>query len=156
MTAQSESLQSITRGVVRELDGDTALVEVSQTGCGRCNEPGGCGGLHPGKILCSSKPRFFRASNSVGAQPGETVSIAVVEGAIGSAATRVYLVPLLCLLLGGGLAELALGALLGQWAAITGALGGLGAGWVFLARAPVSAKPNLPNIVERNVPSAKE
>lgn len=156
MTVQSESLQSITRGVVRELDGETALVEVSQTGCGRCNEPGGCGGLHPGKILCSSKPRFFRASNPLGAQPGETVSIAVLEGTIGAAATRAYLIPLLCLLLGSGLAELALGAFLGRWAAVAGALGGLGLGWVLLARKHPAGKPNLPNIVERNVPSAKE
>jgi sigma-E factor negative regulatory protein RseC len=156
LTVQSETQQSITRGVVRELDGETALVEVSQTGCGRCNEPGGCGGLHPGKILCSSKPRFFRASNPLGAQPGEAVEIAVTEGAIGAAATHAYVWPLVLLLLGGGLAELALGHLLGEWAAVLGALGGLAAGWIALGRGRHSGKPTLPRIVERNVLSTKE
>jgi sigma-E factor negative regulatory protein RseC len=153
---QSESEQSITRGVVRELDGEIALVEVSQAGCGRCNEPGGCGGLHPGKILCSSKPRFFRASNPLGAQPGEAVEIAVNEGAIGAAATHAYVWPLLLLLLGGGLTDLAVGRLFGEWAAMVGALGGLAAGWILLAKRRNSGKQTLPRIVERNVLSAKE
>ena len=36
--------QTTIRGVVRSLDGENAIVEPDQGGCGRCHEKGGCGG----------------------------------------------------------------------------------------------------------------
>lgn len=156
MIEQQTTSLSTTRAVVRDLDGEFALVEASQTGCGRCNEPGGCGGLHPGKILCASKPRLFRALNTVGAQVGDSVNVAVAEGAIGAAATRAYLLPLALLLAGAIAGEALFGHRVGLWASVSGALLGLGLGWRSLSAHRLSRKPMLPKIVERNILADKE
>ena len=156
MTEQQTTSFSATRAVVRDLDGEFALVEASQTGCGRCSEPGGCGGLHPGKILCTSKPRLFRALNTAGARVGDSVSVAVAEGAIGAAATRAYLLPLVLLLAGAIAGEALLGHAAGLWASVSGALLGLGLGWRILASRRLTRKPMLPVIVERNIRADKE
>ena len=37
-----------TKGTITALDGDYALVRIADAGCGRCHEPGGCGGVNIG------------------------------------------------------------------------------------------------------------
>lgn len=115
------------KGTISAVDGDTAVVVMDETGCGRCHEEGGCGGHNLGKMLCSS-PRSFRVSNPGGAAVGDRVTIVVAAGAVRRSALLVYVVPLLTLLLG------ALGgsALAGEIGAIVGAVGGLLGAWLVL------------------------
>ncbi len=123
MTTTANQVQ----GVVRSLDGDMALVEVAQGGCGRCQEPGGCGGQSLTQMFCSG-PRQFRVENASGAQPGERVLVAVPDGAIREAAHRAYGWPIVALLF-GGLTGQAVG---GDLAAMAGALLGLAAAFLYL------------------------
>lgn len=135
-----------------------ALVEATQSGCGRCHEPGGCGGLHAGKIVCAS-PRLFQAVNRIGAAPGAVVQVAVSEGSIRRAANAAYVVPLLLAVSLGGAGNWLLSDALGQWGAVLGAAAGLLIAWRRMAAAPApdpAAKPALPEIVECEIPSEEE
>lgn len=148
----------LTRAIVRKVDGDIALVEATQSGCGRCEEPGGCGGLHAGKILCAS-PRLFQASNRIGALPGSIVQVAVHEGSVRRAANIAYVVPLLLAVGLGGVGNWLLADSLGQWGGVLGAAIGLLIAWRWMAArsSPGPAgKPELPEIVECETASAEE
>ncbi len=90
------------RAVVRALDGQDAIVEVAQGGCGRCHEEGGCGGQHLTQMFCSS-PKTYRAENSLGAQVGETVTVAVAPGSVRQTANLAYGLPLLAIIFGAAL-----------------------------------------------------
>lgn len=154
----TESSKHLTRAIVRRIDGNLALVEATQSGCGRCEEPGGCGGLHAGKILCAS-PRLFHATNRIGAQPGAIVQIAVSEGSIRRAANMAYVVPLLLALGFGGAGDWLLADSLGQWGGILGAAVGLLIAWRRMAVRSLSGsagKPSLPEIVECEIASAED
>lgn len=110
-------------GKVTALDGAYALVEIEpESGCGRCYESGGCGGANISRMACSSAPRSWRVLNPRGALVGETVTVAIAEGAVGMGASIVYVVPLAALITGA-----VLGANLG---ADTGAMIGAGAGLI--------------------------
>lgn len=118
------------RGKVAAQDGDHALVQIEDAGCGRCHEEGGCGGHSIGRALCST-PRLFRLPNPQKLPVGSRVNVLVESDAVRRGATVAYLVPLLSLLLG---------AILGSWlageaGALVGALSGLALAWVFLRRA---------------------
>lgn len=108
-----------------------ALLEVQdrQTGCGRCHEPGGCGGT----LLSQMRPhkeRSYRVLNSIDAAIGDRVVVTIPDGALWRASFTIYLLPLL-----GVLAGAALGSLWGgESAAIVGSLLGLGAGILVLKR----------------------
>lgn len=100
--------ESITvRGVVRALDGDDALVEVEQGGCGRCHEEGGCGGQQLTQMFCSG-PKSYRAENTIGAHVGDRVVVATSPGSIRRTANLAYGMPLLGAI-GGALAGMFLG-----------------------------------------------
>lgn len=81
-------------GVVSELAGDDAIVEIASTsGCGRCHEPGGCGGgLLTGEYACK---RRYRVPNPQGVQPGDQVVVSIPEGRVLSAALWIYGLPML-------------------------------------------------------------
>lgn len=148
----------LTRAIVRQVDGNLALVEATQSGCGRCHEPGGCGGLHAGTILCAS-PRLFQATNPIGAAPGTIVQVAVTEGSVRHAANVAYVIPLLFAVALGGLGNWLLADYLGQWGGVLGAAAGLLIAWRRMAKKPVSGpagKPTLPEIVECEIASAEE
>lgn len=113
--------ESITvRGVVRALDGDDALVEVEQGGCGRCHEEGGCGGQQLTQMFCSG-PKSYRAENTIGAHVGDRVVVATSPGSIRRTANLAYGMPLLGAI-GGALAGMYLS---GDAGAMLGAAGGL-------------------------------
>lgn len=117
------------QGVVRRLEGDEAVVEVTeeQGGCGRCHEPGGCKtGLlsHGFRHSC----REFRVHNGIGAQPGEQVVLRVAEGSLLQAAFIAYLLPVASVLLGAGAGVAFAGGGATDMAALFGALAGLGLG----------------------------
>ncbi|MDD2885327.1 MAG: SoxR reducing system RseC family protein [Dechloromonas sp.] len=123
MSEQATRIQ----GIVRSLDGDSALVEVAQGGCGRCHEEGGCGGQSLTQMFCSG-PRQYRVDNASGAQAGEQVVVAVPGGAIRQAAHRAYGVPIAACLLGGLLGQ----SVGGDLAAMAGALTGLALAFIYL------------------------
>ena len=90
---------STIRAVIRALDGDEAIVEVEQGGCGRCHEEGGCGGQQLTQMFCSS-PRTYRVSNAIGAEIGDHVTVAIAAGSVRRTANLAYGVPLLASILG--------------------------------------------------------
>lgn len=117
------------KGTIISLDGEHAIVRMDETGCGRCNEPGGCGGQNIAQMLCSS-PRTYRVLNHAKAAVGDHVRVTIAEGAVRHSATLAYGLPLLTLFscaLGGN-------ALAGEPGAISGALLGLLSGWLIFRR----------------------
>lgn len=117
-------------GVVTVVDGDYAFVRMDEAGCGRCHEPGGCGGVNIGKMLCST-PQEFRVLNPGKSVVGERVSVVVAEGAVRHGAFLAYGLPLLMLLVG------ALGGsvIAGDSGGILGAVCGLLVAFPFLRSA---------------------
>ena len=69
-------------GTVVAVDEQHATIRMDETGCGRCGEPGGCGGNHAGRLFCST-PRTFRVANPDGRAVGERVRIGIAAGALG-------------------------------------------------------------------------
>lgn len=108
------------RVTVLRTEGAEALVEAPAQGCGRCMEPGGCGGQGLGQLL-SSQPRTYWVANDIGAVAGESVELAIAPGVVGATASLIYGVPLLALLL-GAVVGMQLG---GEPAAMAGAVGAL-------------------------------
>jgi len=119
---------SETRGVVTALDGDHAIVRTEETGCGRCHESGGCGGVRVSQMLCAT-PRVWRVLNPRGAAVGDEVRIAVADGAVGASAMLIYVQPLL-LLFAAAAAGFWLG---GDPGGVAGAAVGLIGGWRWVA-----------------------
>lgn len=114
-------------GTITALDGEYAIVRMDETGCGRCHEPGGCGGNNIGQMFCGA-PRTFRVLNPSNSAIGDRVTIAIVEGVIQRSAVLVYGLPLVALFVG------ALGgsAIAGEKGAILGAVCGLLIAWLGL------------------------
>lgn len=112
--------ETTVRATVRRLDGNEALVEVEQGGCGRCHEEGGCGGQQLTQMFCTG-PKNFRVSNPHGAQVGEQVTVAIAAGTIRQTANLAYGLPLTVTIAGA-----AIGAQInGDIGAMMGALLGL-------------------------------
>ncbi len=139
---------STIRAVVRGLEGDFALVEVEQGGCGRCHEKGGCGGQHLTQMFCSG-PKAWRVANTIGARQGERVLIAISEGSVRRVANLAYGLPLLA-----AISAAAVGSALADDAgAMVGAAFGLVAAFSYLrwrTRRPAIDNPvGQPHIVSR-------
>jgi len=120
-----------TQATVTALEGDYALVEASQGGCGRCHEQGGCGGNNASQLFCHG-PRHFRVLNPLGVKVGEKVLVGVPDGAVSHSVLVLYLLPLALLVL-GAVAGAALMPEARDAAAAAGALSGGLLAW-FLAR----------------------
>jgi len=136
------------RAVVRALEGGEALVEVESGGCGRCHEAGGCGGQQLTQMFCGG-PKHYRVDNTVGAQPGDPVQIAIGAGRIRQTANLAYGLPLLALLAGA----MAGFALAGEGGAIAGAGAGLLLAFLFVRRRALAQTGNpdeRPHIVSRS------
>lgn len=118
-------------GTVTALAGEHAMVRMDDNnGCGRCGEPGGCGGNHLGKMLCRT-PSTVLALNPECCGVGARVRVRVGEGALGRSALNAYAWPCLALI-AGAVAGSAIG---GEAVAIGGAIVGLLVGWLGLRRA---------------------
>lgn len=112
---------------VTRLDGDYAIVELtgrSGGGCGRCHEPGGCGGSAVIGQLFGPRRTSFRVPNVIGATPGEPVFVELGDGALLKVALMVYLLPVL-LLVAGAFLGMALVPVSGDLAAAAGGAIGL-------------------------------
>ncbi len=126
----SEISSTRMRGTVSGIVGDLAIVDIAPTtGCGRCHEPGGCGGgLLTGEAACK---RSYRVANSIGAVPGDSVIVSIQDGRVLATALWMYGLPLL-------FAIMAAIAVAGLWHddALTAVatMGGLILGFVLLRR----------------------
>lgn len=120
-----------TQATVTAQEGDYALVEANQGGCGRCHEQGGCGGNNASRLFCHG-PRHFRVLNPLGVKVGEKVLVGVPDGAVSHSVLVLYLLPLALLVL-GAVAGAALMPGARDAAAAAGALSGGCLAW-FLAR----------------------
>jgi sigma-E factor negative regulatory protein RseC len=119
-----------TRAVVVKVDGQSAMVRAEvASGCGHCAGKG-CGASKLSRLFCS-KPREFEVHNQINAAVGDSVIVAVADGAILRGVGEVYLIPLICLVL-GGLTGSSFGpsAVSGDLKSAVGALAGLVAGFV--------------------------
>lgn len=115
-------------GVVVARDGDYAMVRMDEVGgCGRCHEPGGCGGGNVGKAL-SAELRVFRVFNPACIGVGERVVVAAADGVVRRSAFLAYGLPLFFLLVWACLGN----ALAGDVGSIFGALFGLLLAWFAL------------------------
>lgn len=108
------------RATVRSLDGDEALVEVEQGGCGRCHEKGGCGGQQLTQMFCSG-PKSYRVANPHGAHVGDQVTVAIAPGTVRQTANLAYGVPLTATIVGAAIGT----QIIGDLGAMLGALIGI-------------------------------
>ncbi|MEN9479576.1 MAG: hypothetical protein RLZZ298_971 [Pseudomonadota bacterium] len=118
------SEESTVRATVRTLDGDEALVEVEQGGCGRCHEEGGCGGQQLTQMFCSG-PKYYRVANPHGAQVGDQVTVAIAAGTVRKTANLAYGLPLTVTIAGAAIGTQIngdAGAMLGAMLGIVGAV----------------------------------
>ncbi|HQR02627.1 MAG: SoxR reducing system RseC family protein [Proteobacteria bacterium] len=118
-------------GEVRQIEDGIARVAVTRAvGCGRCHEPGGCGGTLVGAPGLQPVVEYLLPSVD-GVAEGDRVEVRVPEGAVLHAAFRSYgLVTLLAL--AGAALPVALGA--GDGPALAGLGIGLLFGWWLLRR----------------------
>lgn len=114
---------------IRACDGEFALVEVSQGGCGRCHEKGGCGGQNISQMLCTT-PKAYRVRNSLGAAVGERVMVAIGPGSVRRIANVVYVYPLVTAIVIAALGH----HWFGEPGAIVGLLAGLAAAFLYVSR----------------------
>ncbi|MDR0440471.1 MAG: SoxR reducing system RseC family protein [Candidatus Accumulibacter sp.] len=112
-----------TTGTVVTLDGDHAFVRIQGEGCGRCHEPGGCGG-NLAQTFCLS-PRVYRVRNPRGAKPGEVVVVVIRDRTLFRCVVAGYVLPLLGLFLGAALGL----KFAGESGSMIGAASGLMATW---------------------------
>lgn len=91
------------KGVVSKVEDGYAWVDVSVAqGCGRCNEPGGCGGVNIARPLAQTS-HVVRVSNDIGALPGDPVGVLVEDGLPLKAALATYAWPVVGVLAGAAL-----------------------------------------------------
>jgi sigma-E factor negative regulatory protein RseC len=126
------------RAIIIRVNGDDASVQpLSSGGCGHCDSEGGCGSSTLTKVFCSNKPRQFTVSNKAGAVVGDEVNVSIPDGVLLRGAMKMYVLPLLLLLVGG----VAAGSLTGGGAlrdayAVAGAVGGLLFGFLLARLSP--------------------
>ncbi len=127
------------RAIVIQVEGDAASVQpVGTGGCGHCSSEGGCGSGTLTKLFCSSKPRHFKVSNKAQAKVGDEVQVTIPDGVLLRGAMKMYVLPLMLLLI-GGIAGVGLAgdAAAGRDAyAVTGAVIGLVLGFVLARLSP--------------------
>ena len=140
--------QVIVRAVVRAVDGESALVEVEQGGCGRCHEEGGCGGQQLTQMFCSG-PKSYRVTNAVGAMIGDRVKIAVAPGSVRRTANLAYILPL-TVAIAGAVIGMPFG---GDIGAIVGSVCGIFAAYLYILFRTRQGAGNMaegPHIISRS------
>jgi sigma-E factor negative regulatory protein RseC len=140
--------QTTIRAIVRELDTDSALVEVEQGGCGRCHEQGGCGGQSLTQMFCS-EPKRYRVVNHIGAGVGDLVVVAIAAGSVRKSANLGYVLPLTATIAGA-----LLGMQLGEdTGAMLGAAAGLLLSFLYIGRRTATGNgfsATRPHIISRS------
>ncbi len=123
--------------VVTRYDGDGVLVEAQRrSSCSGCSASSGCGTAALSRVLGVRNP-VMRVANPLGVRPGDAVIIGLHNSTLTRLSVIAYGVPLLAMIVaalaasqGGGYLHPALA----EPAAILGGLGGLAAGFYWLAQ----------------------
>lgn len=111
-------------GIVQRLDAGYAWVDVSVAqGCGRCHEPGGCGGVNLARPFAPIS-RSVRVINDIAARPGESVGVVIDDRVPLQAALCAYGWPVLGVIVGAVSGAVAAPDGHGDLLAALGALGG--------------------------------
>ncbi|NTV10126.1 MAG: SoxR reducing system RseC family protein [Zoogloea sp.] len=116
-----------TNAVVTRTEGRLAWVKLTgqQGGCGRCHEPGGCGGVQVTHVFKKAGEEF-RLDNDIHAEPGQAVRVWVSDEAPLRASMLTYGLPLAGLLAGAVAGTLLAPSVAFQDAGgLAGGLGGL-------------------------------
>lgn len=126
------------RAIVIQVEGGDASVQPMSTGgCGHCDSEGGCGSGTLTKLFCSNKPRHFKVRNDARAKVGDEVQVSLPDGVLLRGALKMYVLPLILLLVGGiagvGLAGEAAGR---DAYAVAGAVVGLLLGFILARLSP--------------------
>lgn len=115
-------------GRIVAIDADAVWVETAAaSGCGRCQEAGGCGQNSIFRMLGDRRRQLKVASRGMSASVGDAAVVGVPAGALVRASLVAYLVPLLGLLAGALLAVTVAGG--SDLVAIIGGLIGFSAGF---------------------------
>ncbi|MCB1890168.1 MAG: SoxR reducing system RseC family protein [Rhodocyclaceae bacterium] len=115
-------------------------------GCGRCNEPGGCGSAKVGSMFRAEHADIW-VEDRLGVEMGERVLVCLDEGVSMQAALLGYMIPVVGIVIGAAIGVFVGGDASADGAAVVGALAGLGGGvlvsrWMGRGR-PVEADPVL-------------
>lgn len=124
----SQGQQTESKGLVVAIEAGDVWVQLASGGCGRCHEPGGCGGQSLTQMLGPEKK--YRVANLIGAQVGDRVVLLLDSGVVRQAAWLAYGLPLLLCLLGAVIGQF----LSGDGLAFVGALLGLFVAWKVLRK----------------------
>lgn len=124
-------------------------------GCGRCAEPGGCGGVSLAQPLCS-KPKSMVLADPLGLSVGQKVRVAIPDQLLARGVTRTYVISLLLFFAGSFLGATLLADLAPpSWRIThdTGAMIGAGAGliiaWAQLHWSQRQSPMAIPRILEQ-------
>ncbi len=109
-------------GIVSRVERGYAYVDIGPraSGCGRCHEPGGCGG---GLSVDRGISRTYRLPNRIGARVGDDVVLTIPEGALLKVSLLAYLIPVALVIAGA-----VVGTIVSDLAAIAGGALGLALG----------------------------
>lgn len=138
-------------GHVTAVQGEWVQVTIEQQGCGRCHEPGGCGGQSLTQML--NKPQAYWVRNTIQAVEGERVSVLMPPKQVNRAAWLAYLRPLLLLFVGAAAGSIVGG---GELYSILGALLGLAFGFIGLKRAARSVTSSESHLNGAEIPLNSE
>lgn len=118
------------RARILRIENGQAWVKLSgkQGGCGRCDEPGGCGSVQISHAFGMPKDEFSMPVDARFAV-GDAVVIRIPDGAPLRAALASYGLGTLLLLVGAALGSLAGGAQHGDALGLAGAVAGLALAW---------------------------
>jgi sigma-E factor negative regulatory protein RseC len=143
------------RAIVIQVQGEEALVQpLSTGGCGHCDSEGGCGSGTLSKMFCSNNPRHFKVRNDVRAKVGDEVQVSLPDGALLRGAMKMYMLPLLLLLIGGiAGGSLTDSAALRDAYAVAGALAGMLLGFILARLSPGGGQPVASSIITSIVTS---
>ena len=118
--------------VVIRVEQQHAWVKIRpHTPCGSCDPETGCKTVAMTRLFRGDKQDFC-VSNPLDAQPGDLVRVAVADGVLLKSAMLGYGLPLVGLLVGAAIGQLAYAQVLGDFSALLGAVLGCAAAMLFL------------------------
>lgn len=137
------------RAIVIQIQGEDASVQpIGTGGCGHCDSEGGCGSSTLTKLFCNNKSRNFKVRNEVRAKVGDEIQVSIPDGMLLRGAMKMYVLPLILLLV-GGIAGVGMSGeiALRDAYAVAGAVIGLLLGFLLARMSPRAGQPVASSIV---------
>lgn len=137
------------RAIVIQIQGEDASVQpIGTGGCGHCDSEGGCGSGTLTKLFCNNKSRNFKVRNEVRAKVGDEIQVSIPDGMLLRGAMKMYVLPLILLLVGGIAGVGMSGEIAVRDAyAVAGAVIGLLLGFLLARMSPRAGQPVASSIV---------